>query len=413
MSIRLPAWALILLTILACLSGCADEGTVVPLRAEKGTVAIAPHPDGIDAPWQIAGPDGFDESGLGARTFTDRPAGSYTVAWGDVPGWVAPGAQTRTLSQGGRISFIGTYVDPGTGLVITVFDVGQGDATLVRSPGGMTLLFDAGPSGSQAVILPYLDSAGVDSLDYIVTSHYHADHIGAVAAVYNAKGARHGVWDRGWSYTTSTYNTYAATVAAARRTLTQGQVLDVGAGVTATVLALNGNGVLDAPFSNGSRENEYGVALLIEYGDFSFFQAGDLPGINNNSNRDIETSVAQTMVATGKADIDVYRVSHHGSYTSSNAFFLNTTTPVVAIISCGADNTYGHPHQAPVVRMQERGIHMYMTTEGVGHTLPPEDMTIVGGHIVIETTGYGTYTVNGDVWDIDTGPLKGIPDPGI
>jgi competence protein ComEC len=399
--------SMLLFVLLICVSGCSDEGTVVPLGQNTGTVTITPQPGTIDAPWRISGPDGFDDSGQGARTFAGRPAGSYSVAWGEVAGWVAPGDQTRTLVQGGSVSFVGTYISGGAEdrLMITVFDVGQGDATLIRSPGGMTLLFDAGPSGSHGIILSYLDNAGIDSLDYIVTSHYHADHVGAAAAVYNAKGARHGVWDRGWSYTTSTYDTYAATVSADRQTLTQGQILDVGQGVTATVLALNGNGVLDPPFHDSSRENEYSVALLIEYGDFSFFQAGDLPGITNSANRDIETSVAQTMVAMGRADVDVYRASHHGSYTSSNAFFLNTTTPGVAIIACGADNPYGHPHQEPVVRMQERNIHIYMTTEGAGHSLPPEDMTIVGGHIVIETTGYETYTVNGDIWDVhaDTG----------
>ena len=304
---------------------------------------------------------------------------------------------------GGEVTPLKPKNDGGTGagLAITVFDVGQGDATLVASPSGMTLLFDAGPSGSQAVILPYLDSAGIDGLDYIVTSHYHADHIGAVATIYNQKGANQGVWDRGWSYTTATYNTYAATVAADRRTLTQGQVLDLGGGATATVVALNGNGVLNPPYSNSSFENEYSVALLIELGDFRFFQAGDLSGINAGGYRDIETSVAQTMVQLGKADINVYRASHHGSYTSSNASFLNATTPEVAIISVGATNSYGHPHEVAAACMQQRGIHIYMTTTGNGATLPPEDMTVVGGHIVVETAGHGTYTVNGDVWELE------------
>ncbi len=288
-------------------------------------------------------------------------------------------------------------------VTITVFDVGQGDATLVESSSGMTLLFDAGPSASIAnsKILPYLASKGITSLDYIVSSHYHADHIGGTVTVYNQMGAAHGVWDRGWSYTTATYSTYAATVAADRQALTQFKVLDLGAGVTATVLALNGNGVLSPPFNNSSRENEYSVALLIEAGDFDFFQGGDLPGTNSGGYVNIETSVAQTMLALGKADIEVYRVNHHGSYSSSNTYFLNTTTPEVAIISCGLNNDYGHPHEEPVVRMQQRGIHMYMTTAGGGYTLPPEYMTIANGNIVIQTTGYGTYTVNGDLWEMD------------
>ncbi len=288
------------------------------------------------------------------------------------------------------------------GVTITVLDVGQGDATLVQSTSGMTLLFDGGPSSAaQGAILPYLTSLGVETLDYIVVSHYHADHIGGVAAVYNRTGATQGVWDRGWSYNTTTYTTYANTVAADRQTLAAGQVLDLGDGVTATVLALNGNGVLNPPFSNTNRENEYSVALLIECGDFDYFQAGDLTGINNSSYVDIETSVALTMQGLGKADLEVYKVNHHGSYSSSNAFFLNTTTPEVAIVSVGLNNQYGHPHPEPMERLQERGVHIYMTTSGNGTLLPPEDMTIVGGHIVIQTSGVGTYMVDGAVWQMD------------
>ncbi|MDY0109541.1 MAG: MBL fold metallo-hydrolase [Candidatus Krumholzibacteria bacterium] len=298
------------------------------------------------------------------------------------------------------------------GVTITVLDVGQGDATLVRSTSGTTLLFDAGPSGSHTAILSYLASQGITALDYIVSSHYHADHIGGTVAVYQQTGATSGVWDRGWSYTTATYQNYAAAVAADRQTLTAGQVLDLGAGVTATVLALNGNGVLSPPFSNANRENEYSVALLIECGSFDYFQAGDITGVNDGSYVDIETSVAQTMSALGKANLEIYKVNHHGSYSSSNAYFLNTTTPEVAIISCGVDNSYGHPHAETLTRLQQRDIFVYMTTAGGGATLPPSEMTIVGGHVVIETTGYLTYTVNGDLWEMDeqgTGAWDSMP----
>jgi len=299
------------------------------------------------------------------------------------------------------------------GVTIAVLDVGQGDATLVQSTSGLTLLFDAGPSAAaQGVILPYLTSQGIEELDYIVASHYHADHIGGLAAVYNRTGANLGVWDRGWSYTTATYNNYANAVAADRQTLAAGQVLDLGDGVTATVLALNSNGVLQPPFNTSSRENEYCVCLLIECGDFDFFQAGDLPGISNSSYVDIETSVAETMQSLGKADLEVYKVNHHGSYSSSNASFLNTTTPEVAIVSLGANNTYGHAHADPMLRLQERNVFVYMTTPGTGTVLPPEDMTIVGGHIVIQTSGFGTYTVDGDLWEMDeqgTGAADALP----
>ncbi len=288
------------------------------------------------------------------------------------------------------------------GVTITVLDVGQGDATLVRSSTGGTLLFDGGPNGrGNSVILPYLASQGITSLDYIVASHYHADHIGGLDEVYAQTGATGGVWDRGWDYTTITYGDYASTVAADRQTLASGQVFDLGGDVTVTCIALNGNGQLAPPHDDGSLENEYGVALLVECGDFDYFQAGDLIGIDDGGHVDIETSVAASLSALGKADLEVYKVNHHGSYTSSNATFLNTVTPEVAVISVSETNSYGHPHQEPMQRLQARDVFVYQTTAGNGWVLPPEDMTVVGGHVTIATEGAGTYTVDGDPWEMD------------
>ena len=298
-------------------------------------------------------------------------------------------------------------------VTITVLDVGQGDATLVQSSAGGTLLFDGGPSGKGAsVILPYLSGQGLTSLDYIVASHYHADHIGGIDEVYEQTGASGGVWDRGWSYTTATYTDYANTVAADRQSLAAMQVFDLGGGVTVTCLALNGNGELAAPYTSSTYENEYCVALLVECGDFDFFQAGDLIGTNAGSHKDVESAVAQTMVGLEKADLEVYKVNHHGSYTSSNAFFLNTTTPEVAVISVGLDNPYGHPHQEPLQRLQVRDVFVYQTTAGNGFVLPPADLRVVGGHVVIATTGAAHYIVDGDLWDMDeqgTTPVLDVP----
>ena len=302
------------------------------------------------------------------------------------------------------------------GVTITVLDVGQGDATLIQSSSGMTLLFDGGPTGTgSGVVLPYLSSLGLDSLDYIVASHYHADHIGGLDEVYSRTGADSGVWDRGWSYTTLTYADYATTVAADRQTLVDGQVFDLGDGVTVTCVALNSAGQLNPPYDNGSFENEYCVALLVESGDFDYFQAGDLIGTDAAGHEDIETAVAQSLMAAGIADLEVYKVSHHGSYTSSNANFLNATTPEVAVISVGATNTYGHPHEETMLRLQTRDVFVYQTTTGNGYVLPPADMRVVGGHVVIATSGQGTYTVDGDVWDMDEQgtPVEDVPPPFV
>ena len=97
--------------------------------------------------------------------------------------------------------------------------VGQADATLIVSSSGQSLLFDGGANGDgHGVIVPYLSSQGITTLTYMASSHYHADHVGGLDEVYDAVGVSGAVYDRGWSYTTATYNSYAATVAPKRTT---------------------------------------------------------------------------------------------------------------------------------------------------------------------------------------------------
>ncbi len=292
-------------------------------------------------------------------------------------------------------------------VTIHCLDVGQADATLIVSSSGQTLLFDGGDNGDgNAVINPYLSGLGIGQLDYMVCSHYHADHIGGLDEVYNSHGVSGAVYDRGWSYTTATYSSYANTVAAKRHTIVDGQVIDLGDGVTVTCVALNGNGQEPSPFNDSDKENEYCVALLVECGDFDFFVAGDLTGVNNSTYDDIETSVGPEV-----GPIEVYQVDHHGSYSASNSAFLNATRPEVAIISVGDGNSYGHPHQEVLNRLVAYGAFVYQTETGNGGTLPPSDLKVVDGHVVVYSDGYGDYTVDGDPWVMDEDDPTAAPVP--
>ncbi len=289
-------------------------------------------------------------------------------------------------------------------LTITCIDVGQGDSTLIQSPSGQTLLFDGGDNGrGTGVVLPLLQAKGISHLDYMVASHYHADHIGGLDEV--AGGVSVGTaYDRGWQYgsSTATFNSYVAAVSSFRQQIQPGQVIDLGEGVTVTCLAVNGNDQVSSPYTTSTLENEYDVCLLVEYGGFDFFVAGDLTG-GGGSYRDIETSVAPIA-----GDVDVYHVSHHGSYSSSNAFFLQTVQAEVAVISVGS-NSYGHPHQEVLDRLDSYGSFVYQTETGSGGTLPASSLAVVGGHIVIQTDGQTTYTVDGDAWTIDEEPVSAAP----
>ena len=276
--------------------------------------------------------------------------------------------------------------------------VGQADATLVVSSSGQTLLFDGGSNGDgDDIIVPYLTSLGIGTLDYMAVSHYHADHCGGLDEVYDAVGVSQAVYDRGWSYTTATYNSYASTVSAKRQTVVDNQVIDLGDGVTATVYAVNGNGQLFSPYNTSSLENEYGVVLLVECGDFAFYVGGDLTG-GYGGYEDIETSVGAEL-----GDIEVYQVNHHGSYSSSNPSFMAAISPEVSIVSVPDDSPYGHPHQDALDRIAAVGSYVYQTAQGSSATYTAGMRTIVNDHIVITSDGYGEYYVNGTLWETDEG----------
>ncbi len=283
------------------------------------------------------------------------------------------------------------------GVTIHCLDVGEADATLIVSTSGKTLLFDGGDTGDgTGVIVPYLNSLGIGALDYVACSHYHVDHIGGLDEVVNAKGVTYAAYDRGWSYTTQAYTQYVTAVGAKRTTLTDLQVIDLGDGVTATVVSINSNGVDASPYTSTTSkdENDFSVALLVQAGDFDFFVGGDLSGANSSPYHNVESTVAPRV-----GGVEVYRVDHHGSQYSSNATFVSTLHPGVAVISVSTG--YGHPTQTVLDRLVGVGAHIYQTELGDGGTLPPDQDTIVHGHIVISTTGAGTYTVNGTSYPMD------------
>lgn len=285
-------------------------------------------------------------------------------------------------------------------LKIHCLDVGQGDCTLIVSPTGGTFLFDAGPNGQgTSTVIPYMNSLGLSALDYVSCSHYHVDHIGGLDEVVNSIGidsVRVAALDRGWSYTTQTYQSYATAVAAKRTTILDQQVIDLGGGVTVTCVTVNGNGVLTPPFTSSNYdENDMCVGLLVEYGDFEFFVAGDLSGVNSSSYTDIETPTAPDI-----GDIDVYQVDHHGSASNSNANFVSSASPEVSIISVG-NNSYGHPTQTVINRLVSYDSYIYQTETGSGGTIPAGEGEVVGGDIVIEVFPC-YYTVDGDFYDLGT-----------
>ncbi|HIH20392.1 TPA: MBL fold metallo-hydrolase [Candidatus Micrarchaeota archaeon] len=222
-------------------------------------------------------------------------------------------------------------------------NVGQGDSLLVKSPEGKLMLIDCGTNGKGATVINYLKSIGVTQIDFLVASHYDADHIGGCDEVLNSPEVSViEVIDGGGNYTTQTYRDYADAAGARRRTI--GDAVDMGSNITVSVLQKG----------FGSTENDKSIILGIAFNKLNLISGGDCGSACENN-----------LVDTGKAsDLEVYKVHHHGSKYSSTQSFLNLILPEVSIISVGS-NSYGHPTREALNRLKSIGSAIYRTDKNL------------------------------------------------
>lgn len=274
------------------------------------------------------------------------------------------GAEQPSLDDGGGGFDTKPIPTPeGPFVRITHVDVGQGDATLIESP-QKTMLIDAGDNGMGTNrVLRVLAEYGITALDYVVTTHPHADHVGGMDEVLAAVDALEGVFDNGDATSTQSFQSYASAAAnssGGRRTIVPGHVFDLGGGATVTCYAVNGLFLDGWEVYDADSTNDRSVVLVLEWGDFRYVIAGDLGGYDTDSVADVETSLGWLI-----GDVDVLRVSHHGSRYSTNPAWLNALAPEVAVISAGNGNDYGHPAADTLARL---------TGEDTDVTVPAPDL---------------------------------------
>ncbi len=250
---------------------------------------------------------------------------------------------------------------PAGTLQIIHLDVGQGDGAVIITPGGQVAMFDCGGSISPSLpcskVTDQLVALGITHADYHFTSHYHADHIGCFVPVDNVVHFGQG-WDRGESYSSATYTSYASALGGRRHTVTKGQVWTLDS-LQAHPVTLTCVDVRGAAYT--SDENSKSIMLRLDYGNYHETFGGDLQGSSGGSGVDFE-SIYGPEVDT----VVVYKVHHHGSRYSTNDNLLNAIAPKAAVISCGTGNSYGHPTADALNRLHNHGVHTYWTETGSG-----------------------------------------------
>jgi competence protein ComEC len=245
-------------------------------------------------------------------------------------------------------------------LEVHFIDVGQGDSILIITP-MKNILIDGGDRGNTA--LNYIRNQGIQSLDYIISTHPHADHIGGLINVIQSIPIGE-VIDPAVVHTTQTFEDYLTIIDQKGIIYTEGRAdmkWDLGGGANMQVLH---------PTSPSSSDlNNASIVIRLTYGEVSFLFTGDA-----------ESAAEKQILSRGyELNSTILKVGHHGSKTSTSQAFLTAVKPEAAIIMCSKTNSYGHPHQETLNKLSAANVDIYRTD--------------LHGNIVFVTDGK-TYSVN-------------------
>jgi len=248
---------------------------------------------------------------------------------------------------------IGARADaaPPSPLRIDFIDVGQGDAALVRSSTGKTVLIDGGPKVSGPAVIELLRERHVAALDLVILTHRHADHLGGLAQVIRAVKVQTFL-DAELPYPSSAYDRLVKTLRARHvpvRQAQRGRTIDIGGGATITLL-----GPPDPPINHSRSDvNANSVVARVDYQKVGVLFAADA---EPETERWLLTSGAQLPA-------QILKVAHHGGRYSSTEPFLRVVQPLAAVISVGAINNHKHPTPETLARLDALPAHVYRTDQ--------------------------------------------------
>ncbi len=314
-------------------------------------------------------------AGAAARATRRRPSGSPRRTR---QGRLLAGALIASVIS---LSIVAIHAPDGVPRV-TVLDVGQGDAILVEGGRGGRLLVDGGPDPGRLLIalderLPPWDRR----IDVVVVSHPHADHVAGLVALVDRYAVGR-VFESGLVGLSPDYAALRASLIVrhvSRATLATGDRLAIDE-FRFRVLWPDPGTVPARPPDSGAEINNFSIVLLGDVGRHRLLLTGD-----------IEEGVDPVLLGRDLPAVDLLKVSHHGSRTASTAALLGALDPSVAVISAGAQNTYGHPAPATVARLEEAGARVFRTDTSGSVTVD-----LGPGPLRVRTTGPRVTAVEHD-----------------
>lgn len=256
------------------------------------------------------------------------------------------------------------------GLTITCLDIGQGDCCVLKMPGGENFLIDGGSSNKKNTavcqILPYLKNQGIATLDGIFVSHTDQDHISGIEELLelcaqNLATVRvKNLILPDWNTTGEEYEKLkmlAEQTGILVQTAREGNLLKTKEAQIEILAPENG--------ADGSDTNEDGMVMEVHFGKFRGLFTGDIGA-------ETEKKLLDSM-----EDVDFLKVAHHGSKYSTCQGFLDVVSPEIAVISCSAKNTYGHPSADTIKKLEDCGAQV--------------EYTMKNGAITVRTDGEGIW----------------------
>lgn len=228
------------------------------------------------------------------------------------------------------------------GATVHFLDVGQGLSIFVQS-GGQNLIYDGGDRDTSSFVVSYLKSQGVTKINYLISSHYDADHLAGLVGCLNAFEVDT-VIGANYEYDSKIYTSFMNTISEKGLTVQHPEVgskFNFGTG-TFEVLA---------PIAISNDNNANSVVIKLVNGNNRFLFTGDAD----------HKSEAQMCEAGLDLDCDVLTIGHHGSATCTSYDFLEATLPETAVISAGAGNQYRHPAKDTMEKLEDMEIDVFRT----------------------------------------------------
>ncbi len=253
-------------------------------------------------------------------------------------------------------------------LEVHFIDVGQGDSILILSPEGRAVLIDAGPRAGGEIVLNLLRGKGIETLDLVVATHAHLDHIGGLERILKTIPTRY-YMDPGYPHGSRAYHRLLETLEELEIPVLTGRAgrrVNLGGGSVMEIVAPS------EPLHSGTRSdvNSNSIVAHVTHGDVSILLTGDA-----------EKQTERYLVTKGNITAQVLKVAHHGSRHSSTNPFLEMVAPEVAVIQVGENNQYGHPTSETLERLESVNARVYRTdvhgtitivSDGAGYTVTTE-----------------------------------------